>query len=142
MIIVLYYSPKTIYPALLASIRHCHPALTPEQSRLRAMGWLQEYGKEKISPFLAAFGESSGGEIVCPATAAVPPPLLGRTLNSLSALLKDSSGAPTLLAAGPLPPGPAGRWKTPRREERAFWKEIEALVEQTRLRIELIRGQR
>ncbi len=136
MIIVLYYSTGSIYPALLASLKHCYPALSPEQADLQAAGWLKEKIGDRQPPLLTVFGESSGGELVCLASARVPPPLLGRILSSFGALLGNSPGAPTLLPAGPLPPMPRRQ-----RGRSDFWREIEARVEQARLQLELI-GQR
>ncbi len=139
MIFVLYYSEKTITPALLAAISHCHPDLPPEQLRLRAAGWLQrELAGKKPSALLVPFAVSPGGETVCLGTGGVPPPLLRRTLGGLSRLLGKGPGQPVLLTARPLPPAPARLWKAPCRETSAFWKELEALVEQTRLQAELL----
>jgi len=73
-------------------------------------------------------------------TASVPPPVLKRTLNGLTGLIKSGQDATWLLPAGPLPSWP-GRWGAAGPGRTSFWMEIEVLVEQTRLQIELIKEQ-
>lgn len=141
--IILYYSPRTSFPALLASIKHCRPALSLEQAWLQAAAWLQKYHHGGEPPFyLKHFGESPEGDTLYLMTAGVPPPVLKRTLNGLAGLIKSRHGAAWFLLADALPSW-RGSWRAAGRSPRktAFWMEIEAIVEQTRLQVELIKQQ-
>ncbi len=136
--IIVYYSRKSPLPALLASIRHCRRAFSPEQAWREAGAWI----KANLHPverrfFLKRFGETSEGDTLYLMTAGVPPPLLKRTLNGLSELTGSSSEL--LLTVFPL--SWSRRWEhnCSSRRKRACWMEIEALVEQTRLQAELIK---
>ena len=138
MINILYYSPQTILPALLASISHCHPGLTPEQARDRAEKWLQANDRSAGAPiFLKRFAGSPEGNAVWVMTAGVPLPLLKRTLGSFVALLPGRKGTAWVLQEGPLPPltggGKAGILKI-----NACWRELGVVVEQTRLKEALV----
>jgi hypothetical protein len=135
--IIVYYSRNSPWPALLASMRHCRPALLPEQAWREAAAWMKaNYCPGGQSYFLKRFGESSGGDTIYLMSSVVPALFLKRTLNGLLEL--TGSGGQVLLAAIPL------YWK--RRWEycssgrkRACWMEIEALVERTRLQVELVK---
>lgn len=137
--IIVYYSRGSPFPALLASLKHCRPALRAEQAWPAAAEWLDR-NRPPGSPalFLKKYAESEAGDIVCPASAAVPGELLGRTLQGLGGLLGESGGV--LTACYPL--SWSRRWEQGSGSGREIgcWREIEALVERTRLRIELIRG--
>jgi len=141
--IILYYSRRTAFPALLASLKHCHPTLSLEQAWPQAVAWLQQYCHAGEPPFfLKRFGESPEGDTLYLMTAGVPPPVIKRTLNGLAGLLKSRHDPAWFLLADVLPPC-RGRWgpiSSPIRKA-AFWMEIEAFVAQTRLQVELIKQQ-
>lgn len=138
MINILYYSPKTILPALLASIKHCHPGLPPETAWARAGEWLQASDRSSAPlPFLKRYDCSPEGNTIWVMAASVPLPLLKRTLGSFAALLTARENAVWVLQEGPLPPltggGKAGISKI-----NACWRELGVVVEQTRLKAELV----
>jgi len=97
----------------------------------------QSPGKEAL--LIERFGRTSERDTVYLMSAAVPQPLLLRTLNSLAGLMKDRCGKELFLPAGPLPLWSGADGNAGVRPKEAFWKEIKALVEQTRLRVELIK---
>lgn len=136
--IVLYYSPGALFPALLAAMNHAHPDLPPERAWLRARERLDRHGPAGERPvLLEEFGPSPGGETLYLAAAPVPSALLRRTLSGLGVALTGGRGTPPVLLAGPLPPW-RGRWTISAPGRAGYWEEIRALVERTRLQIELI----
>lgn len=137
--IIVYYSRGSALPALLAAIKHCRPALLLPQARSEASAWRRRHYPAGEPPFfLKQFGSTFEGDLLYLMTASVPPPLIKRTFDGFYALLKGEGDAGLLLA--PLPSWHCRqglRSMSPRREA-AFWLEIEAVVEQTRLQVELI----
>lgn len=137
---IFYYSTCSPFPALLAAISHCHPAISLGQAWAQALRWQRAnspLGKEAL--LIERFGRTSERDTVYLMSAAVPQPLLLRTLNSLAGLMKDRCGKELFLPAGPLPLWSGADGNAGVRPKEAFWKEIKALVEQTRLRVELIK---
>ena len=138
MIHILYYSPKTALPALLASIRHCRPGLPPEKAWAKAEEWLQ--GNRRCSgplPFLECYGCSPEGNSVWLMVSDVPPRLFKRTLSHFAALLTAGGSAAWVLQEGPLPALTGGKAGFSKINVR--WRELGAVVEQTRLKAELVR---
>jgi len=135
--IIVYYSRNSPWPALLAALKHCRPALPPEEAWPAAAAWLQAHSCPGGQPyFLRRFGESSDGDTVYLMSSGVPAPLLMRTMNGLFELAGGDSKL--LLAAFPL--SWRRRWQhCGSRQRRACWREIEALVERTRLQAELMK---
>ncbi len=137
--IIVYYCRGSLFPALLASLKHCRPALQAEQAWPAAAAWVKENlppGKQPL--FLRKFARTGAGDIICPAAAGVPPELLRRTFQGLGGLLGESGGV--LAACYPL--SWSRRWEQNcgGGRKRACWMEVEALVERTRLQLELIRN--
>lgn len=136
--IIVYYSRRSPFPALLASIKHCRSALSPEQAWPVAESWIKVNLHPGERPFfLKPFGETSEGDTLYLMTATVPPPVLKRTLNGLSELIRINCHV--LLAVYPL--SWSRRWEQncSARRKIACWMEIEALVERTRLQVEFIK---
>lgn len=135
--IIIYYSRGASFPALLAALKHCRPALTLQQARRAAADWREESALGERQPsFLQPLGETAAGEIVCFMTADVPPPVIRRTFNGLGALMGSTT---VLTAAYPLTWGSSGERGRGSRLRKACWREIEALVERTRLQARLMR---
>lgn len=135
--IIVYYSRNSPWPALLAAMSHCRPTLLPEQAWREAAAWLKANSCPGGQPyFLKRFGESPEGDAIYLMSSEVPALILKRTLNELFELA--GSGRKLLLAAFPL------SWKRrwhhcSSRQKRACWMEVAALVERTRLQLELIK---
>lgn len=139
--IVLYYSAHSPLPALLAAINHCHPAFGFERAWALAQRWQRtNRPPEKECLLIKRFGCTPAGETVYLMSAAVPQPLLQKTLGGLGRIMESNRGRGWFLPAGSLPlwrggDGSGGIFSP----KEAFWKEIKALVEQTRLKVELIK---
>lgn len=137
--IIVYYSRGSLFPALLAALKHCRPSLEPEQAWPAAASWIRENQPPGGEPlFLKKFAEDERGDIICPAAAGVPGELLKRTLQGLGGLLGNGGG----LLAACYPLCWSRRWEQGcgSGRKKACWQEIEALVERSRLQAELIRG--
>lgn len=140
---VIYYSGESLFPALLAAMKHCRPALGLEQAWGEAISWIEaDRRRGERSFLLERFSETTGpgGEIICLAAAGVPPLMFRRTLEGLGGLLEKNCRTPVLPAVYPLPW--RRRWEKSgsARRRKACWMDIEAFVERTRLQIELIRA--
>ncbi|NLA27828.1 MAG: hypothetical protein GX878_10590, partial [Firmicutes bacterium] len=97
--IIIYYSRGAPLPALLAALKHCCPALPPEQIWRAARGWWQENApKSERTFFLKKIGETPGEEIICLMTAGMPPAMIRRTFNGLSEFMGEMN---VLTAASP-----------------------------------------
>lgn len=136
----LYYSRGSIVPALLAAVRHRHPADGLRQCARRASAWWKEHSPvEAAAVFYKFYDYDTNGSGLYIISAAVPPSLVERTLSGLGALVR---GEGRLIVISSLPvfrwdyvaklsttgPVPASR-----RALAAFWMEIGAAVAQARL---------
>lgn len=141
MIIIVYCSRGSVFPALLAAISHCSPGLSPGRAWEEAKTWAGANLTTEGEPFVfKPYAQTSPGEIICILKVAFPLPLLKRTLQGLDGLIGNSC---SLLPALCRFPCMAGRWRRGwgAGPGKACQREIAALVDRTLLQVELIKRQ-
>ncbi len=135
---LIYYSKTSVFPALLAAVRHSYPKLSLDQGLKRSAAWWEENQPEHNSALLEQYAEAEDGTAVYVATASAEPSLVERTLTGLYSLcsLQESDA---LLIVSSLPVyqqkwnGAPDEVTRSREELSSIWREVGVAVKEARL---------
>lgn len=132
---VIYYSQRSLVPALMAAIRHCRPDISFTDCIVYARHHLSGKSSGRDAVYLTLLGNGAGGETVYAATTADAPSILVE--RTLVDFLEIAGGGRVRCIVGTGLPRVCRCIFGPCRHKNAVqWREIATQVEQLKLRLQ------